>query len=1013
MSSTSSRTPTQASSSNSSNQKLLSPLGSSLTQKVPSDNSGGGNPAVSGGVVGAAPGIGGGAATKKKFGKNLNKLTKPPAAASSSSGAPGSFSGGSFNGRGGAGGAFRGSASSRNGLLLLSTKSKSGSDGGSGSSGRFLTPTAKSFSTSVHDALLSAVEGRANDGASGKNAALTTPAAWGSASEKQQVDASNTTTAANASLPTAQEVSETEKSGSEFELNQLISQQHKQLPLAKETTQEGDSGHENTSILLAPRGRLSAAASMKSASFSATSALSGVCDEKEDSFDSKSEVRKSEAAKQTSLGENSSNLNDTNIIRPVPSSDYSDSSGAVDKAFRHESYSKKQSDEQVQYMSKLAKEKAEKLRSEEGARMMQQKERAAKRLKELEEKRSAVKAAEKDKIDVDTESYKKPTSLGMKALYPRPLATAKASRDSTIAADPSVRGQISKPSSQIVLEPLGKPKKILTKSNNAKSNDSSDGNSEAAGNKKLFDPNRTFSSLVGGKSKSNDAAIKHELETKSNIRLESHRHANSHPHPNSNHLAHDDKQLAAEPEKEESPPVQMIHLNSYDDRDRGGRGTVSGPRMLFDPKSGSMVAVPSREDSTPKGSKKIKQKSRKEYDYGVNIQRSPLSKHNSDGGPSRDVTRVLSSRQSDGSVNDSNELKNTRKQRARKEEQNLQRKDKKPIDKGSDAHDSGGRHGSTKHQKQHPRSRIPRTCGVLYSKDENGNYVNTDGCDPDNGYGAHTVPGGRIRNPNAFDKFMKQQQQLSHDLRHHDEQLIDKITQSYSGELNFNAQVRNDPSFLKHQSDFEEQQVRLLEEAWSSLLEEEPKNRHEPEVEEYEDCQVKGSTWNSSVDRFGCAKAKENRVDEYAAALAISPSMIGLGFDPTENMDAVINGNKNHPIDMAKFALEAASVGASKSSNLFSHIGGGSRLFDPSTWGTGHPDNSSSLGDLGALSGWDFASSTNEEGNDPNSLNGSNVQSSSQPFLSFPTFTGHDHAWGALSGFRPFGDDSSDKHGAE
>ncbi len=143
--------------------------------------------------------------------------------------------------------------------------------------------------------------------------------------------------------------------------------------------------------------------------------------------------------------------------------------------------------------------------------------------------------------------------------------------------------------------------------------------------------------------------------------------------------------------------------------------------------------------------------------------------------------------------------------------------------------------------------------------------------------------------------------------------------------------------------------------------------------------------------------------------------MIGLGFDPTENMDAVINGTKDDPIDMAKFALEAASVGAKKLSNPFSPIGGGSRLFDPSTWGTGSTANSSSLGDLGALSGWDFTASTNEDGNESHSLNGNNLQSSesSRPFLSFPSFTGQDNAWGALSGFRPFGDDSSDKHGVD
>mmetsp|Transcript_26975 Transcript_26975/g.34358 ORF Transcript_26975/g.34358 Transcript_26975/m.34358 type:complete len:169 (+) Transcript_26975:1426-1932(+) len=60
------------------------------------------------------------------------------------------------------------------------------------------------------------------------------------------------------------------------------------------------------------------------------------------------------------------------------------------------------------------------------------------------------------------------------------------------------------------------------------------------------------------------------------------------------------------------PPITMIQLSSYEDRDRGERGSGAGPRMLFDPKSGSMVAAPSREDTNTggKGGRKerIKQK---------------------------------------------------------------------------------------------------------------------------------------------------------------------------------------------------------------------------------------------------------------------------------------------------------------------------------------------------------------------------------------------------------------------
>ena len=35
-----------------------------------------------------------------------------------------------------------------------------------------------------------------------------------------------------------------------------------------------------------------------------------------------------------------------------------------------------------------------------------------------------------------------------------------------------------------------------------------------------------------------------------------------------------------------------------------------------------------------------------------------------------------------------------------------------------------------------------------------------DGCEGDLGYGAHSVPGGRVKNPEAYAKFSQQQQQL-------------------------------------------------------------------------------------------------------------------------------------------------------------------------------------------------------------------------------------------------------------
>ena len=56
----------------------------------------------------------------------------------------------------------------------------------------------------------------------------------------------------------------------------------------------------------------------------------------------------------------------------------------------------------------------------------------------------------------------------------------------------------------------------------------------------------------------------------------------------------------------DSREPKMIQFNSYDDRDRGSRSSGAGPRMLFDPKSGSMVAVTSPSSKEKKSSSKKK-----------------------------------------------------------------------------------------------------------------------------------------------------------------------------------------------------------------------------------------------------------------------------------------------------------------------------------------------------------------------------------------------------------------------
>jgi hypothetical protein len=284
-------------------------------------------------------------------------------------------------------------------------------------------------------------------------------------------------------------------------------------------------------------------------------------------------------------------------------------------------------DEQGAYMAKLAKERAEKKRGEEEHRIVEQKERAAQRLRQLDEKM----ASKQETAKPSEESRKKVSSPAL-----------------------SSREQVTP--------------------------------------RKLYDPNAPGKSY-GSLSPKQDSAAKPTVE--SNVSNQSF-----------------DRQQA------------VIHLASYDDQDRGERGAGTAPRMLFDPKSGSMVEVPSRDDSTNTRNRKERGKKGKN-------------------------TR-------DKDVKDVNvESKNGRKgKNSRKEEGTILQRGKGGGDSSSTAK------SETKKGKIVDSRKFPRTNGVLYSRDRKGILYCVDGCDGDLGYGVHSVPGGRIKNSCAYSKFADNHKQV-------------------------------------------------------------------------------------------------------------------------------------------------------------------------------------------------------------------------------------------------------------
>jgi len=161
------------------------------------------------------------------------------------------------------------------------------------------------------------------------------------------------------------------------------------------------------------------------------------------------------------------------------------------------------------------------------------------------------------------------------------------------------------------------------------------------------------------------------------------------------------------PREPTTDPENLIHLASYDDRDRGERTAAVVPRMLYDPKSGSMIEVKSRGESG--GSSNSNTTNRRK-------ERRPKPAKGKDR---RETAAVEVA------------LKNGRnKQKGRK-------------DASVDNH-------SPDKKKANPTRRFPRTCGVLYRRDNKGNFQTADDCEGDLGYGAHSVPGGRANNPDAY-----------------------------------------------------------------------------------------------------------------------------------------------------------------------------------------------------------------------------------------------------------------------
>jgi len=948
--------------------------------------------------------------TKKKFGKNLNKHVKQPTPQITAC----------------TGASRSSSASTRSGLLLLSTAKKSSSGGLLGSKASSLSSSARGISSSlsvgiggtnsVNDALLDAAAAEAA-GVGGRKG--TTQLAWG-LKERAENDA---------------RAAEDSFGGSEHRMTQM--QQEKQ-PHQPPQLHTGTEVYSNGST----NGREDNVDSTLDNNLDG--AMEGMTLNNSKSTRSPPDANATKFTTESSITRNHCDTSPTNGNQYeghyVP-----DTTTTTAKT----------EEDQVLFMAKLARERAEKRRQEEEARVQEQNERAAQRLRELE-----------NKMKVST--VQNNTVLNSSS---RPVeASSHRWRQHHASGGPT---------GEVVLERLGSTKGNgqMKKSSGAVHSSESKRN-----HRTLFDPHRTYSSLVGGIKTNGDVEYENTIaHSRSSYEEKKENSGAGHPIMHDTEVNESSYRSAQQQQHHDSTnpganPASVIQLSSYEDRGRGGRNANSGPRMLFDPKSGSMVAAPSsrsREESGGvnaggtfgKGGRKDKVKTKvrnngKDRDDNITSSSHMSSK--------KSRTRNLS--EDSGNHDEFSDSKYTKHRGGRRDEMMTPRKEKKRLDKErkfaengrnssyDNAHKNMFRYNGSKkevspNRRYQQRMRIPRTRGVLYMRDDKGVLKSADGCEGDRGYGAHSVPGGRVRNEKAFNIFLQEQQrnaQLSLDPESSPYFRVQQSHKLYStggGPNTPKSDYENNGRYSLTRSDFmkmnspqrKSEKLNVLDNEVPSPLRVKPNEKIEllTGVEESPTLQATAAAWAPSEAALAAAAASngnstdssrvevnshESDTDGFSDAevharnaMALidhelepegnesaSALKLGLGFDPTENMDAVISTpatghqDKTDEVIMPDLSLDGSHSADERA--LSNPFGGLGPSLGCSTWGTG-----SSNVPMGSIANWDLLGSGKKPNVDEGVSADQTDRSTPASFLSLGHLGGdQNNTWGSgglVSGF--------------
>jgi hypothetical protein len=255
----------------------------------------------------------------------------------------------------------------------------------------------------------------------------------------------------------------------------------------------------------------------------------------------------------------------------------------------------------------------------------------------------------------------------------------------------------------------------------------------------------------------------------------------------------------------------------------------------------------------------------------------------------------------------------------------------------------------------------PRTCGVLYARDDNRNFYCVDGEEPDLGYGAHSVPGGRIKNPEAYAKYEETRKQAKQGPKARKEKKAEQREQAkkekpkkptirskrwknnsgpddmgdFDGvEDEPGVEMENEESALQHDWVTANDRLELITGVESPTLQATAKEFSPAAFKIQEAKQGKKSSLNHRGKGTPNPKTRKNNLSK--SQVDDDEAQLGLGFDPSFNMDSVIQSpmvdpinppDGLHAVDLTALSLEPALQGSTKTtSHIFAFESG-------STWG--------------------------------------------------------------------------------